>query len=286
MNSHPAQAIYSDPSGNLYFTYCKPRLFMLYGTVSYDYELRPAYTTIEGHMPYTGNTWTTHQVSLDSLGNLRWERDITQMLEVPYWTDMSNYSASVIGGGTSGIAIPIPNNVLIQLPCSKHLLVVREIRGLGAAYRPDLWLEVVNSSTGENVQFIYLPLAFDTLGADIDIDGSEVANAGERNYYVIDCKARTGTTAEGVDWCAVYTIHSTRDGTTIPTPEHHIDLYYAPLDGSVGTWSAGGSWVPSIMSGDHAPYQQFWDTLCLSDGSVVWAEGYSGGDWQVYKRDL
>lgn len=289
MNSGPAQALYSDPVGNLYFTYCKPYTFLTYGDVSYDYNfaIHPVYTTIEGHFPALDYSWTTHQVSLSPAGELRWERDISQYETVQYNREITSpyLLSSPAAGGTSGLKIPIPNNVLLQLPCSKFLLVVREIRGLGAEYRPDLWLEIVNSATGVTVQFIYLPLAFDTLASDIDVDGHPYANAGERNYEVIDCKMRTATTEAGIDWCVVYTTHTTRDGTTIPGTEHHIDLYQAPTDGSIGEWSAVGSWTPNIVSGDHAPYTQFWDTLCISDGSVVWAEGY-GGSWDIYKRDL
>jgi len=283
-------SLYLDPAGNIYFTYITPYPYISVGRTSFDLPENPyilgSYNTYLGHMPYLNHSFTTTQVSIDKNGTLRWTRDLTQWEVYETWFTTDDFNTV---GGNSGVNLPVPNNVKLQLPCSKYLLVVREIRGLGAAYRPDMWLEVVNSADGSTVQFIYLPLAFDTLVSDIDDGATPVANAGERNYVVADVRVKTATREDGTDWCVVWTRHYTRDGTTIAGTEDHIDLYMAPTDGSIGEWSAVGSWVPNYGGGDHAPAQAVWDTVCLSDGSVHWIEGqFFGPDfkWQVYKRDL
>ncbi len=286
VNNYTTSSITLDPAGNSYFTYMVPYTFLSHGTTSFDLPdpIPFPYYTNTGHIPSPQYSWLTYQVSLDTSGALRWKRDITQWDSIPY-----SFTADFTDiGGYSGVNLPIPNNVLLQLPCSKFLLTVREIRGLGVAYRPDMWLEICDSSNGNTVQFIYLPLSFDTLLADLDDGGgAPIANKDERNYYVTDVKIRTATTEAGIDWCVVYTEHRTRD-TTLAAPEYHIDLYMAPGDGNIGTWSAVGSWIPTSGT-DHFPNGDFWDTLCVSDGSMHWIEGqFSGPDfkWQVYKRDL
>lgn len=284
-------SLYVSPNGDIIFTYIISYPYLNCGRIINDLPEDPyltgSYNVYIGHMPTIEFSFTTTQVCLTPEGTKKWSRDLTQWGVYETWFTTADFN---IVGGNSGISLPVPNNVKLQIPTSKYLLVARELRGLGPAYRPDLWLEVVNIENGSTIQFIYLPLSYDTLTTDIDDgDGTPIANAGERNYAVSDIKIKTATTHSGVDWCVVWTKHYTRDGTTIPSSEDHIDLYMAPTDGSIGVWSAVGSWTPNYAGGDHAPTQNFFDTLCVSDGSMHWVEGnFFGPDfkWQVYKRDL
>lgn len=289
--------IFRDTQGNIYFSYMFPRGFLVQGKII-------TRTTFPGggviqqydrHLPSMEWGWESRQVSLTKNGVLRWERDLTQWKSDAEWYGRSgsDYGFDFIVGGAAGSTpLPLSDNVYWQIPVGdgKFLITIKEYHGLGSSFRPDLYLEVQDGSTGTVVQSQYLPDYFDTYATTIkrnpstgaiSPDGSLIAYAGERKWFVTNSRVKAGVDSSGIPWAMIYMKHSTRDPWDGIPSYNQIYVIQAPTDGSIGAWSAMGTWNPGPS--DDYPMDVDWESVVISEGSMYWNH-WNGSDWKVYRK--
>lgn len=277
--------IFRDTTGNIYFSYMFPRGFLMQGKSYYRSDIVDSHIQYYvKHLPFVNWGWESRQVSLDKNGVLRWERDLTQWLSDAEWWGHTgaDFGFDFVVGGPSGEPLPLSDNLPWQIPVGdgKFLITLREYHGIGSSYRPDMYLEVQDGSTGAVLQSQYLPEYFDTVAFDTYDGPTLIAVAGERIWYVSDVKVKAGVSSTGVAWAIIYMRHSTRDNSSASYDQ--IYTIQAPSDGSIAAWSGVGLWNPGAHE---APTGADWESVALSDGAIYWNH-WDGSAWKIYKKTL
>lgn len=292
--------IFRDKSDNIYFAYMFPRGLMVQGRVFYRLEFTEGGPEDgerwDKHLPALDHVWEARQVSLTGAGVLRWEHELTEWMTDAEWygrTD-AEYGTDFIVGGPVGGSVPILGNVPWQVPpdTGKFFLRIREkFANLGSLYRPDLYMEIMDGSTGGVLQTLFLPASVDVLASDRYQDSGSgdvgdtgdiyLARAGERKWYVSDTRLKSAVDSNGVEWCILYLKHATRDLSASPVEQ--ILTYQAPVNGSVNDWTLVGDWT--VSSGNDAPTDADWESVVLSDGVIYWNH-WDGSAWKVYSKTL
>lgn len=287
--------IFRDTQGNIYFSYMFPRGFMVQGRIltRSTFPGGGAIQQYDRHLPSVDFAWESRQVSLTKNGVLRWERELTQWRSDAEWWGRSgsDYGYDFIVGGAVGGLLPLSDNVYWQVPVGdgKFLITIKEYHS-SSSFRPDMYLEIQNGATGTVIQSQYLPDYFDSYASDIkrnpetgeiDPDGTLIAFAGERKWFIADVRIKAGTDSAGVPWAIIYMKHSTRDPWDGIPAYDQIYIIQAPTDGAIGAWSATGTWNP--VPSDDFPSSTDWESVVLANGYMCWNH-FDGTAWKVYKK--